>query len=237
MTPVRPYDPTMASGPSRILLVEDDDEIGAGLARSSAPRATRSVATTGGGGRCRGGGRVRPRPARPRAPRHRRGRGVPMAAAHDASRPIVILTARNAEIDVVVGLDAGADDYVTKPFRARRAAGPGPGPPAAPAAGRTTTGQSRGGDIRSTAPPGGCSSTATRSSSGPRSSTCWPCCRRGRARVTARAHHGRGVGRALVRLDQDARHAHLLAAPEAGRRPGAEERITTFRGVGYRLER
>jgi DNA-binding response OmpR family regulator len=30
---------------------------------------------------------------------------------------IVILTARSSEIDVVMGLDAGADDYVTKPFR------------------------------------------------------------------------------------------------------------------------
>jgi DNA-binding response OmpR family regulator len=31
--------------------------------------------------------------------------------------PILILTARDAEIDVVVGLDSGAVDYVTKPFR------------------------------------------------------------------------------------------------------------------------
>jgi two-component system response regulator RegX3 len=30
--------------------------------------------------------------------------------------PIVLLTARDAEVDRVVGLDAGADDYVTKPF-------------------------------------------------------------------------------------------------------------------------
>jgi DNA-binding response OmpR family regulator len=30
---------------------------------------------------------------------------------------IVILTARTEEIDVVIGLDAGADDYLTKPFR------------------------------------------------------------------------------------------------------------------------
>lgn len=30
---------------------------------------------------------------------------------------IVMLTARSEEIDVVVGLDAGADDYLTKPFR------------------------------------------------------------------------------------------------------------------------
>jgi DNA-binding response OmpR family regulator len=31
--------------------------------------------------------------------------------------PIVMLTARSREVDVVVGLDAGAVDYVTKPFR------------------------------------------------------------------------------------------------------------------------
>jgi DNA-binding response OmpR family regulator len=30
---------------------------------------------------------------------------------------IVVLTARSDEIDVVVGLEAGADDYLTKPFR------------------------------------------------------------------------------------------------------------------------
>ena len=34
-----------------------------------------------------------------------------------ATLPIVMLTARQEEIDVVVGLDAGAVDYVTKPFR------------------------------------------------------------------------------------------------------------------------
>ncbi|WP_374929982.1 response regulator transcription factor [Kytococcus sedentarius] len=31
--------------------------------------------------------------------------------------PVLMLTARAGEIDTVVGLDAGADDYVTKPFR------------------------------------------------------------------------------------------------------------------------
>ena len=33
--------------------------------------------------------------------------------------PIIMLTARDAEIDTVVGLEVGADDYVTKPFRLR----------------------------------------------------------------------------------------------------------------------
>lgn len=31
--------------------------------------------------------------------------------------PVIMLTARSEEIDIVVGLDAGAVDYVTKPFR------------------------------------------------------------------------------------------------------------------------
>jgi two-component system response regulator VicR len=33
--------------------------------------------------------------------------------------PIIMLTARDAEMDKVVGLELGADDYVTKPFGAR----------------------------------------------------------------------------------------------------------------------
>jgi two-component system, OmpR family, response regulator RegX3 len=33
--------------------------------------------------------------------------------------PIIILTARDAEVDKVVGLELGADDYVTKPFSSR----------------------------------------------------------------------------------------------------------------------
>ena len=33
--------------------------------------------------------------------------------------PIVMVTAKGAEIDTVVGLEVGADDYVTKPYRLR----------------------------------------------------------------------------------------------------------------------
>jgi two-component system, OmpR family, catabolic regulation response regulator CreB len=61
---------------------------------------------------------------------------------HDV--PIIFLTARGGEVDRVVGLELGADDYVTKPFsprelaarakavlrRTQRAAGPPPPSPA-----------------------------------------------------------------------------------------------------------
>lgn len=37
----------------------------------------------------------------------------------DSDTPVIFLTAREEEIDVVKGLDMGADDYVVKPFRNR----------------------------------------------------------------------------------------------------------------------
>jgi DNA-binding response OmpR family regulator len=46
--------------------------------------------------------------------------GVQLCRRLRAAQPqlvIVMLTARREEIDVIVGLDAGADDYLTKPFR------------------------------------------------------------------------------------------------------------------------
>src|SRR6266480_2034108 len=39
--------------------------------------------------------------------------------ARRPSLPIIMLTARGQEIDKVVGLELGADDYVTKPFSIR----------------------------------------------------------------------------------------------------------------------
>jgi DNA-binding response OmpR family regulator len=36
-----------------------------------------------------------------------------------SSVPIIMLTARDEDIDKIVGLEVGADDYVTKPFNAR----------------------------------------------------------------------------------------------------------------------
>ena len=36
-----------------------------------------------------------------------------------SSVPVIMLTAKDSEIDKVVGLELGADDYVTKPFSSR----------------------------------------------------------------------------------------------------------------------
>ena len=38
---------------------------------------------------------------------------------HDAGTPVIVLTARGDESDKVLGLELGADDYVTKPFGLR----------------------------------------------------------------------------------------------------------------------
>ena len=38
---------------------------------------------------------------------------------HMSSAPILMLTARTDEVDTVVGLELGADDYIAKPFRMR----------------------------------------------------------------------------------------------------------------------
>ncbi|GHU54656.1 DNA-binding response regulator [Clostridia bacterium] len=41
---------------------------------------------------------------------------VKLLRAKDKSVPVLFLTAKDTEVDKVVGLDAGADDYLTKPF-------------------------------------------------------------------------------------------------------------------------
>ena len=47
------------------------------------------------------------------------GTDVCRAIRQTSSVPIIMLTAKDSEIDKVVGLEIGADDYVTKPFSSR----------------------------------------------------------------------------------------------------------------------
>jgi DNA-binding response OmpR family regulator len=127
-----------------ILVVEDDDAIASGLVRvlDSQGYAVRRLAKGG------------PAPAAADAgiglvildlglPDMD---GIDVCRKLRAGRPdlaILILSARDHELDVVAGLDAGADDYLVKPFRLsellarvrahlRRAEGPAAGEPAAP---------------------------------------------------------------------------------------------------------
>ncbi len=74
-----------------------------------------------------------------------------------SSVPIIMVTAKGTEIDTVVGLEMGADDYVTKPYRLRELVArmhavlrraPRPGPGADGVAGAADNGASDVGDVR-----------------------------------------------------------------------------------------
>ena len=104
--------------PGDLLLVEDDDElreVDGRRARGRRPSRRR------GGRRPRRARRarralVRPARARPRPrPGARRRRGLPAPARRRRRPARDVLTARDGEADVVMALEAGADDFVTKP--------------------------------------------------------------------------------------------------------------------------
>ena len=91
--------------------------------------------------------------------------------------PILMLTARDDDVDKIVGLEVGADDYLTKPFNPRelvarirsilrRATAP---PPVSKGRGRTAPSPS-------TPAAASCSWTASRFSWRPRNSTCSGSC-------------------------------------------------------------
>jgi DNA-binding response OmpR family regulator len=108
------------TGPStaRILVVEDDEGIGAGLVRALAAAGyTTTLARTAAEARELEAAAVE---------LVLLDLGLPDGDGLDLCRhlrrqrptmPILILTARDTEADIVIGLDAGADDYLAKPFR------------------------------------------------------------------------------------------------------------------------
>ena len=132
--------------------------------------------------------------------------------------PILMLTARGEEIDRVLGLELGADDYIVKPFSARELVarvravmrrGRAPDPGVAITIGTVSLDPSRA-DLRQ----GRGAHRADRERVRPAALPDGTPGRRGQTR----ADHGRGLGPALVRTDEDARRAHLVAAEEAGER-------------------
>lgn len=103
-----------------ILLIEDEEEIADLLRMSFEREGFRLVhATTG------EDGLDRLRERRPRVVLI--DIGLPGMDGYEVCRrirsasdlPVIMLTARDSEIDTVVGLEIGADDYVTKPFSTR----------------------------------------------------------------------------------------------------------------------
>jgi DNA-binding response OmpR family regulator len=103
---------------SGVLLVEDDEAIASGLARVLETQGHRVTRLARGGQVLSATG--------PEIGLVILDLGLPDVDGIDvcrrlrAARPemaILILTARDQESDVVVGLDAGADDYLVKPFR------------------------------------------------------------------------------------------------------------------------
>jgi DNA-binding response OmpR family regulator len=106
-------------GEAYILIVEDDEGIGANLQRSLATD-DRSIAWARTAAAARSMARSQPPDLVLLDLGLPDGDGVDVCRAllvEQPALPIIILTARDTEIDVVVGLDSGAVDYVTKPFR------------------------------------------------------------------------------------------------------------------------
>ncbi|MHB8662352.1 MAG: response regulator transcription factor [Acidimicrobiales bacterium] len=151
-----------------------------------------------------------------------------------AQLDIIVVTARSDEIDVVLGLDAGADDYITKPFHLAELV--------ARVRARLRRQQAAGPEIISVG--------ALRIDTGARR------CVLGGTEVDLRAREfdllvtlaldvGRVVPRRRLLADVWDQHfdsttktldMHISALRRKLDSPGAPSLITTLRGVGYRLE-
>lgn len=145
------------------------------------------------------------------------GRDLAKEIRRDSDVPIVMLTARGEEIDRVLGLELGADDYVVKPFSSRELTAR---IHAILRRGRSTDRKRpiEIGDLRLDP----ASRTCTKAGEPVELARVRPPADahgQRRRRGPARGDHGRGVGPALVRPDEDAGRAHLVAPEEDRGRP------------------
>ena len=111
----------MSSAAPTILVVEDESSIASfvSLYLKNAGYGVRTAAT---GGEALGQvAREMPGAdrARPDAAGHRRHRGLQAHPPDESDVPILMLTARDEDVDKIIGLEVGADDYLTKPFNPR----------------------------------------------------------------------------------------------------------------------
>ncbi len=142
--------------------------------------------------------------------------------------PIIMVTARNSEIDAVVGLEVGADDYVTKPFRLReliarvRAA-----LRRVPLVGRRGARPARGARCRRRPARRGAPRSVRPRGVGRVAAEGVRAARAADGQRRSRAHPRRAdrpdLGSELLRRHQDARRAHQAAAVEARVRLGAPD--------------
>ena len=104
-----------------VLVVEDEEQLRRGAHRRPEARGFpgRGRPRRRRGARAVRRGASRPRAARRDAAEDQSGIDVCRQLRKRSQVPIIMVTAKGAEIDTVVGLEVGADDYVTKPYRMR----------------------------------------------------------------------------------------------------------------------
>ena len=154
--------------------------------------------------------------------------------------PVIMVTARDSEIDKVVGLELGADDYVTKPYSAReliarvravlRRGGE-------PAEADPLPGVLEAGPVRMDVERHVVSVHGAEVSLPLKEFDLLEYLLRNVGRVLTRGPADRpGLGRGLRRRHQDPRRARQAAAVEGRARPGAPQHLVTVRGLGYKFE-
>ena len=149
--------------------------------------------------------------------------------------PVLILTARADEVDTVVGLDAGADDYVTKPFRLAELLAR---VRALLRRGRPPRRRARCAGCGWTPRPGGPGTATPSSTSPPRSSTCSGFCCGTPGKVVTREQIMREVWDAKWWTSTKTLDMHISwLRRKLGDDAHHPRFITTVRGVGFRFER
>ena len=154
--------------------------------------------------------------------------------------PIIMVTAKGTEIDTVVALEIGADDYVTKPYRSRELVARMRGGAAHGRIGIRGPGRHHrvGSPVRMdverhivTVWP------ASRRICRARSSNCCACCRNsGRVLDPDAAHRPRSGAPTTSVTPRRSTYTSSGCAPRSSRTRPSPRHIVTVRGLGYKFE-